>query len=217
MKAHGGWYWPDCDDFMWREMRDGTYQADHLEEALTFVTDFRCAVDAGAHVGVWTKELAIRFDRVIAVEPAEDTYACLVENLWGFRIQNVDPMHMAVGAQDGYVAMALDAKQAERKNTGGRYVVRRGNGVLDIPCVTIDSWNLPALGFLKLDVEGSEPDAIKGAARTIARCQPVVLFEDKGFGVRFGYERNASQELLKLLDYEHKVRVGHDEIWGPRS
>jgi FkbM family methyltransferase len=34
-----------------------------------------------------------------------------------------------------------------------------------------------SLAFIKLDIEGGEFDALRGATRTIRRCQPVVVFE----------------------------------------
>ncbi len=87
-----------------------------------------------------------------------------------------------------------------------------------IPVERIDDWRLENLGFLKLDIEGSEPAALEGAFLTIKNNRPIVLFEDKGFCARYGYgfEKGASQVILSSLGYEHMARVGHDEIWGPR-
>ncbi len=213
MKEHGGWYWPDSDDFMWREMRDGSYQRSHFDKAMEFVTDRRCAIDVGAHVGHWSALMASEFESVLAVEPAEDSFQSLLSNMLSRRLDNVVPCPVAVGNSDEFVSMAIDQKQAARKNTGGRYV-RLGGGAIRME--TIDSWRLPALGFLKIDAEGSEPLVIQGAEFTIARCKPVVLFEDKGFCVRYGLEKTASQRALAALGYEHKARVGHDEIYVPR-
>lgn len=211
MKMHGGWMWPDSDDYMWREMRqDGTYQRSHFDKAMEFVTDRRCALDGGAHVGLWSSLMAKEFERVIAVEPAPDTHACLVTNMHRQNLQHkVTCRHVALGASLSSVSLALDAKQAARGNTGGRYVVPGGV----IPVDRVDDLCLPSLGLLKLDVEGSEPAAIEGAVETLKRCKPVVLFEDKKFCTRMGYASDASQKLLAGVGYEHKARVGHDEIW----
>ncbi len=209
MKMHGGWQFPDADDFMWREMRGDTYQRLHFDAAMTFVTDTRCACDVGAHVGTWTKLMADRFDSVVAVEPASDSFECLRTNMRAFCVTNVVPRGVSLGAEQCYVSLTLNAKETARGNTGGRYV-QRGGVIL---CETLDSWNLPSLGFLKIDAEGSEPDVIKGACFTIDRCKPVVLFEDKGFCTRYGYAKDAPARILTGIGYEHKARVGHDEIW----
>ncbi len=46
----------------------------------------------------------------------------------------------------------------------------------------IDDLELAELDFIKLDVEGYEYQALKGAEQTLKRCRPMVMFEDKGKG-----------------------------------
>jgi FkbM family methyltransferase len=209
MKAKAGIAFPDADTFMLEQMAaEGTYQADHLAKALEFVTDFSCALDAGAHVGLWTRILAERFARVIAVEPAPDTFEALTANVATYG--NVELVNVALGETFGSVSMALDPKEVARQNTGGRYVQFGG----PIPLVPIDSWKLDTCGFLKLDVEGSEPQALRGAQQTLARCHPVVLFENKSFWTtRYGERRDAPQTILRALGYQPVARVSADEIW----
>lgn len=213
MKTVNGWAFPDVDEFMAGEMKaDGTYQASHLRLALKHVTDWGVAIDGGAHVGTWSRLMAERFGRVIAVEPSPDTFECLVENMRAFGCSAVEARQVALGAVPGKVSMILDGPQAERKNTGGRYV---GPGS-DVPQQTLDSWNLESLGFLKLDVEGSEPLVLMGARATLARCRPIVLFENKGLCRRFGLKPVAAQDVLAAAGYRELEIAGCDRIWGPR-
>jgi hypothetical protein len=107
--------------------------------------------------------------------------------------------------------MALDPKEAARQNTGGRYVQDGG----EIPRITIDSLGLPSLGFLKLDVEGSEPFALMGARETLKRCRPIVLFEDKYHWIRYGLRPDAVEAVLRQAGYRSLARAGGDAIWGP--
>lgn len=212
MKVVAGLVFPDADQFMCREVRpDGSYQADHLVAAIRFVSDRRCAVDGGAHIGQFSKPMAALFERVIAVEPAADSFECLRANLTKFGLTNVETRNVALGSDVGLVSMALDKKQAARGNTGGRYVVSGGT----IPVERIDDWNLPHLGFLKLDVEGSEPFALAGAVETLKRCRPIVLFEDKAFWQRYGLPKFAPQDFLMGIGYRFLASVGRDAIWGP--
>ena len=214
MKHVHGWAYPDDDQFMASEMKpDGGYQSGHLEKAMTYVTDWALAVDAGAHVGTWTVPLAKRFQRVIAVEPAWDTFECLSANVRRFDLQNVELVNVALGATRGFVSMApLEERAAALANTGARFVQDGGQ----IRREALDEWNLPSLGFLKLDVEGSEVDAIQGAAFTLQRCKPVVLWECKGFWKRYGHGKDAPQVLLKSLGYREVAIAGCDRIWGPK-
>lgn len=214
MKTVSGWAYPDVDDFMWREMKpDGSYQAGHLRMALALVTDWSLAIDGGAHVGTWSRLLSARFERVIAVEPSADTREALVANMAAFGCHNVDVRRCALGEAPGVAAMALEGRAAVMANTGGRFV-RMGTGT--IPIERIDDWQVPACGFLKLDIEGSEPLAIAGAEATLRRCRPIVLFEHKGFCRRYGLPTDATQQRLRALGYVHRATAGKDEIWGPQ-
>jgi FkbM family methyltransferase len=210
VKHRFGFAFPDADVFMAAQLQpDGRYQGDHLDAALGYVTDWHQAVDGGAHVGTWSKALATRFDSVLAFEPAQDTFEALLENVKD--CLNVVPMQTALGAGLGSVSMTIDAKNQARSNTGARYVQADG----PIRMIAIDSLDLPALGFLKLDIEGSELPALMGARNTLLRCQPIVLFEEKGFGARFGVSRGQIGTFLTDLGYRLLAAISCDQIWGP--
>lgn len=210
MRRVHGLAFPDADVFMAAQLgADGRYQGDHLDSALAYVNDWGRALDGGSHIGSWSLQLARQFDSVVACEPAPDTFEALVENVKD--CGNVVPMNVALGAASGSVMMAIDAKNEARANTGARYV--RPNGTIQM--ITIDSLNLPSLGFLKLDVEGSELPALMGARATLLRCQPIVLFEEKGFGARFGFRRGQAADFLTDLGYHLLTIQSADQIWGP--
>lgn len=212
MKLAKGWAFPDADEFMVSELKDdGTYQLSNLEAALDFVTDYSCAIDGGAHIGTWSKVMARSFGQVVAVEPSDDTAECLAVNMQA--VQNVTILRCALGDRAGLAALTLDPTNAKRKNTGARHL-QTGR---DVRVETIDSWALPSVGFIKLDIEGSELAALKGAKDTLQRCHPVVLFEDKGLGHRYyGEPRQAIQHWLSAHGYRHLSRSSCDEIWGYR-
>lgn len=212
MKQVSGWAYPDADVHMASAMlADGTYQGAHLKKALSYVTDWTCALDAGAHVGTWTRMLSRRFARVLAFEPSSDTFEALDANVRAFGLDNVDLYRAALGAEAGTVSMALDPKELARQNTGGRYVQDGG----EIPRITIDYLNLRSLGFLKLDVEGSEPLVLQGARLTLERCRPIVLYEDKAHWSRYGLPGDAVETILRKAHYGPIARAGRDAIWVP--
>lgn len=217
MRTIRGWAFPDADEFMMRELKpDGTYQAANLEAALVFVTDWSIAIDGGAHVGTWAKLMAARFARVIAVEPCADTFEALTVNLAAFGCATVEPRRVALGAKAREVTMAWDGRGLAMRNTGARRVDRAKRATGDrVPCQPIDEWELPSLGLLKLDIEGSEMDALLGARHTLERCRPIVLFENKGLWMPYGYSRSAPQKFLASLGYRERATVSCDAIWGP--
>lgn len=214
MKIVAGLAFPDADEFMVHQVdRNGLYQIDNLRAALRHVTNFDCAIDGGAHVGCWSTVMSRAFTTVIAVEPSADTFEALEWNLTQANCSNVDRRNIALGDQPGTVAMTLVPEQALRANTGARYTQPGGT----IAVETIDSWALPSLGFLKLDVEGSEYVALLGARETLDRCKPVVLFENKWlWTAHFGIPKNAVARLLEAHGYKLLEQVSRDQIWGPK-
>jgi FkbM family methyltransferase len=214
MKIVRGWAFPSADQFMVNELGcDGTYQLDHLHAALRYVTEHGCAIDGGAHVGTWSKVMAGVFEKVVAIEPSADTFECLDFNMAQFACANVDRKNCAIGAETGFVTMGLDAVNEERKNTGARFA--QAGGI--IPVETIDGWRLDRVGFLKLDIEGSEQFALQGAKDTLKRCKPIVLFENKRLWTRhFGLPKGVVADFLTAQGYRLLETVSMDQIWGPK-
>jgi FkbM family methyltransferase len=212
-----GWCFPDADEFMAGELTpDGRYQDSHLEAALALVTDFSCAIDGGAHVGTWTRPMSQRFARVIAVEPSPDTFEALSANVTAFGCTNVELHQAALGSEPGFVSLApLDPRAEALRNTGARYVHESPGAT--IQRLRIDDWKLDTCGFIKLDVEGSEPLALEGALLTLRRCRPIVLFENKKFWRRFGLADDAPQQILRGAGYRLRCVARMDAIWGPEK
>ena len=211
MKQVNGLWFPDADKFMASQTApDGTYQIKHLEAALNHCAAFGLAVDGGAHVGTWSLKLAERFTRVMAFEPAADTYECLALNVQDYA--NVETVNAALGDWRGRASLTLegDKVNTDRENTGARRIAAGDS----FPVMLLDDLHLDTLDFLKLDVEGYEPSALRGARETLSRCKPVVLFEDKGHHIRFGGKPGDCQRILSDLGAKFRQAVGRDQIWA---
>jgi len=211
VKKVNSFWLPDADEhFVPSFEKEDGFQLDRLDKALTYVKDWTIAVDGGAHVGSWSKRMAEYFGMVYSFEPAPDTYECLELNLKNIR--NVTVANNALGDRKGYVHIAWEPRHRQQGNTGGRYIEKRDNG---IQMIDIDSLKLSSLGFLKLDVEGAEYLALKGAEETIKRCHPVILIEvKKNFGQRFGLEDDAPINFLLSLGAKEIDRIKADRIFS---
>lgn len=208
MKKVGDYWVPDHETLQVDALAKGGWQLDHLETALEHVTDWSCAVDGGAHIGSWSLAMAKQFERVIAFEPAPDTYQALEANT--LSVRNIIRNGFALGADFGTTGMAEDQRYSGG-NTGGRYVTGEGN----IQVAPLDSLGLETLGFLKLDIEGYEVFALRGALDTLLRCRPVVLIEVKPrMAHRFGITPHAAPEFLFEIGMVEVARAGSDWIYG---
>jgi FkbM family methyltransferase len=166
----------------------GTYQLSKIERALKLAPRHRHAVDVGAHVGLWSRILALYFDRVTAFEPVARHVECFRLNLADSN--NVLLHQVALGAEDGELRMAPAGE-----NTGNAHVDARGS--LTVPVKKLDSFELGKIDLLKIDVEGFERFVLDGGEQTIRRTKPVMVIEQKpGNGERYGLERTEAVDLV---------------------
>ena len=66
----------------------------------------------------------------------------------------------------------------------------------EIKLTTIDSLELERLDFIKLDIEGYELFALKGAEETIKRCKPLIAFEILSHASNYGYTEKQMFDYL---------------------
>eukprot|EP00698_Gefionella_okellyi_P017630 TRINITY_DN518_c0_g1_i2.p2 TRINITY_DN518_c0_g1~~TRINITY_DN518_c0_g1_i2.p2 ORF type:complete len:213 (-),score=46.92 TRINITY_DN518_c0_g1_i2:74-712(-) len=113
-------------------------------------------------------------------------------------LMQVHTYRQAVGAAHG-VIHTPELNLNEYHNTGGIplgwYADHDGDSV---PVIPIDSLQLDRCNFIKLDAELMEPDALKGATRTIIRHKPTLYVENEGL-LRGEYEM--SDLLVLTLDH----------------
>lgn len=206
MLVSGGFYFPDNEShFTALGDEVANYQRPQREKAYEYVKNWRCAVDIGAHVGIFSRDFAQRFERVVAFEPMPSTRECLLRNVPA----NVDVKPFACGSHPGKVRMERNSK-----NSGGSRIVRDVtlDSLIEAEVVTLDSFGFEAVDLIKLDVEGFEPDAILGAEQTMRRCMPVVIAEEKLKPGNFDHVKRAS-ELLLGFGYSKGELVGADRIY----
>ena len=147
---------------------------------------FRClagpepvVLDVGANIGTATLAFArLRpLGRVYAFEPSASMRTALAKNLALNRPRNVQIVPLALGN----AAAKSHLKAAMPLNPGSAYVSNDATVGDDEPIdvVRLDDW-LAAdvrVDFIKLDVEGFELRALKGAAGTLRRSWPDLIFE----------------------------------------
>lgn len=81
----------------------------------------------------------------------------------------------------------------------------------DIEIRTLDSFDLDDVAFIKVDVEGMEPDVLAGGIATIRRCRPVIYAEALVTG--------PVGEILAPLGYHRAARLKRGtplEEWRPQ-
>lgn len=182
------------------------------------------ALDVGANVGSLTLAFANsvrdwsnprQSGRIFSFEPQLYPFNCLVANIAINSITHIaHPMRCAVGSEVGEIdCPILDPRQAN--NFGGVSLVDKDiyTAPLEkVPVLTIDSLQYPKCNLIKADVEGMEPDVLRGAYQTISKFRPIIWTECLAFRV------GAKADLLKVFeDHDYKAWAVNTLVYSPRN
>lgn len=158
------------------------YQLADRQEAYKHVRNWSLALDLGANIGIFSRDFAKRFDQVVAFEPIPAIRECLERNVPGN--VRVEPFALSDRAGDAIMRQVV-------KSSGGSFIANdpeiaapsafalTGPRAITVQLTTIDSYSFDGVGLIKLDIQGAEHLALKGAENTIRRCRPVISMEEK--------------------------------------
>jgi FkbM family methyltransferase len=114
-----------------------------------------------------------KVDKVYAFEPDPDNFRILKENLRLNKLENaVIPIELGVGKEKGSFYLT-------KAGAGSAVVERKSKDAVKVKVTTIDEFveenKIKKVDFIKMDIEGAEFDALKGAVKTIKRDKPDLL------------------------------------------
>jgi len=215
MYTKHGWWFPDEDthfcEMLDKNIQKGNrpvYQEPVRKRSLRYVKDRRLALDIGANIGLWSRDLCAEFDSVMAFEPVEQFRLCLEKNVTA---DNLLTMPCALGEQETMIQMIVT-----EGNTGHSHVDQNSMGTGSVQMHTLDYFMLDTVDYIKIDCEGYELPIVRGAEQTIKRCRPIMVVEQKlheDTGKTADTQFDAA-ELIKSWGARELTRVRHDVILG---
>jgi FkbM family methyltransferase len=133
-------------------------------------------LDCGANIGVFTRRaLEMGAAKVIAIEPGPENVECLRRNFQ----QEVFEGRVVVYAKGVWDKNDfLDLNVDPNNSAADSFLIKREGSrtVARVPLTTIDNLTaelgLPRVDFIKMDIEGAEPQALNGALDTLRRHRP---------------------------------------------
>jgi FkbM family methyltransferase len=149
-----------------------------------FIKNFRTALDIGCRVGEFTRYLQLDFEHVYAFDPT-----LCPKFRFNVDLNKVTHYHCALGDEPGEIRM-FDGAHCEREGIAPRIV----------PSYTLDAFDFEDVDYIKIDVEGFEKKVLMGGARTIERCNPVIVIEQNHV-VLEGDERYSAKAYLEGIGY----------------
>jgi len=185
-----------------------------------------CILDAGANIGLATLALRASYPaaEVHCFEPASENFDLLRCNVAGLPRSHC--VRAALGAAEGEARLALRGGHSDN-----RIVAEATDTDTEVvPCTTgaayLERMGIERVDLLKLDVEGSEIEVVRGFAALLPRVQVIVgevherlvderafysLLEERGYSVVERREtRNSSREgvhMFEAVRQEEGVRL----------
>jgi FkbM family methyltransferase len=196
------------DDIIIRRMKAGqVFEREVVESLRPYVAEGSAVVDVGANLGQMTlqfSDMAGAAGRVYSFEADEYVFHVLNKNVVANAKTNVTPVWAAVYDTCGQTVF-YPVQDFQRFGSYGSYGIdpnaTDGRGVATI---TIDSLNIEhPISLIKVDIQGSDLFALRGARDTIQRHKPTIIFEfEQQFQSEFGTSFEDYMEFVKSIDYK---------------
>lgn len=147
----------------------GEYAPDETALAKEFVRSGDVVLDIGAHIGYFTlllSGLVGETGKVFAFEPDPANYDLLVKNIELNKLKNVIAVQKAIGNNNEIMPLYLSTENTRYHNV---YNWDDDAESVDVEMIRLDDYfrqypDVTSVDFIKMDIQGSEGEAIKGAA-----------------------------------------------------
>jgi FkbM family methyltransferase len=197
----------------------GLYERGYISWACeNFIKEDKEVVDIGAHIGMYTVEMARRAKRVHSFECSPKSYNYLCANILlrdlSYKVKTYNTaLSNHTGTTPYYIRDPLDG--------GGNSIcpldVYRSCPSVEVPMTTLDSFGLTNINFIKADVEGHEEYVFRGAVKTLEENDyPPILFEswpERMNDVPAKEIRIGLFEFLGSLNYKVQPVHGGDDMF----
>ncbi len=206
----------------------GDYISDSIRKRKTFYelpllhfllkqTSFDRVIDVGANIGNHSRFFSLFDAEVYSIEPIKRNFALLTKNA-----PQANKFNIGVGKEPATLEFATFPS-----NYGGSYALDAFDGVLKdrgpsicketVEIVTLDSLDIPSPTLVKMDIEGSELNALLGAEKTLTNTRKIHLciemFSDELLeSEQFPYSREDIENVLKDYGFKFQHQINSSNI-----
>jgi FkbM family methyltransferase len=187
----------------------GTFEVEKVAAFAGEISPASVVYDLGANTGIYTLLASRRAPQghVYSFEPFPRNVEFLARHLALNRITNCTVIEAAVGAASGWASFAAGAKPEMGSVDPG--------GDLRVKMVSLDELrqtaSLPRPDLIKMDIEGGELEALRGASKLLREDRPVLYVATHSPQL----EREC-REILTGMDYRIELCAGSTLEWIAR-
>jgi len=201
-----GFWWIARRDATSDDLAAGTFEVNEREFLRQFLQPGMVVVDVGAHAGFYTLLASTRVGpagQVIAFEPSPRERRHLESHIRLNRRRNVIVESCALGDRDG--AADLLVYDAERTGCNSFHLADAdGARPVSVPVRRLDDRlaGYPRVDLVKMDIEGGELSALRGADQLFRTRRPALLCElHEKRTAPWGYRAREIVDLVASWDY----------------
>ena len=156
----------------------GEFARTELDFLADHATDSGTLIDVGANIGAISLPFASSRSawKVLAIEAHRGLSGLLAANTLNNRLYNVEVFHAAVGAERGLAEFPA-ASLSDEMNFGTLGFRSAAEATESVRMLTLDEIAPADTGLVKIDVEGYEPEVLKGAGGLLERRTAIWLAE----------------------------------------
>jgi FkbM family methyltransferase len=163
-----------------------------------FVDSKRATIDVGANNGVYAWWLSRLSAHCYAFEPNPIFQSDIQASG-----RNITPSCVALSNITGTARLFIPSDARTGAEMTGLATLRDGQHgegrEVEVVLAPLDSFSLPPIGFIKIDVEGHEMEVLEGALATIKRDRPLLLIEAE--------ERHKENAVGALVDWFGQIEM----------
>ena len=216
-KIRGGNYLPIKEKKFQKYIdNNGNYQIDLIESSFVFDSSgFDIALDIGANTGLTCRPISKKYKLVFAIEPSSKNRACIGRNqspglnniiIFPFAISDEIQNSKIRGSDTGCGENSLSEVDLPIANFYENvYVTTLDNLFINQPLVRNRK-----IGLIKLDIQGLEINALRGAKQLLNYHHPTVICEVRTPYI--SYEKEITN-YLNSLGYKKVLSIEKDIIY----
>jgi FkbM family methyltransferase len=178
------------------------------KDVISYIRDYiwtnNIILDVGGNFG----QMSVLFSKMVpdgtvhAFEPDPFVYSVLSQNILENQCNNVVCHNLAIWHESGKKLFYPKADFVKFECYGSYGIDPTATDGQTVDSFAIDSLNFKWVDVIKLDIQGSELNALKGAVKTIEKCKPLIIFEyEEMFDAQFNVTWQDYLDFIASINY----------------
>lgn len=209
-------------DIIVRRMKAGRlFQEEIISLVKPYIKKDSAVIDLGANLGQMTLAFSdFVGDRgsIYSVEANEFIFHLLKKNVEANHKTNVRPIFAAAFDKDGEELTFPEINLVAEPTYGSHGLDLHAVKGQKVMSMTVDSLTIEKpLSLIKVDIQGADLFALRGAVKTIERHRPAIVFElEEEFQGKFGTSRKDYFDFVEQIGYRVEKTDSHDYLILPK-